>query len=62
MLLFINSSCGAGGHAGFVEKVEYISRLKELVAGERASIEAIKIEMEREQQEQEEQRKRRLEG
>ena len=42
-------SRGAGGYAGFVEKVEYISRLKELVAGERASIEAIKREMEQEQ-------------
>lgn len=39
-----------------MEKVEYISRLKDLVAGERASIEAIKKEMEREQKEQAEQR------
>jgi hypothetical protein len=39
-----------------VEKIEYVSRLKELVAGERASIQAIKREMEREQQELAEQR------
>ena len=46
----------AGGHSGFVEKVEYISRLKELVAGERAAIEAVQSEMTRDQQEQAEQR------
>lgn len=45
-----------GGHSGFVEKVEYISRLKELVAGERAAIEAVQSEMTRDQQEQAEQR------
>lgn len=43
-----------------MEKVEYISRLKELVAGERAAIEAVKREMEREQHEQEEARRRHL--
>ena len=49
----------AGGYVGLVEKVEYIDRLKELVVGERASIEATKREMEREQQEQAEERRRR---
>ena len=39
-----------------MEKVEYISRLKELVAGERAAIEAVQSEMTRDQQEQAEQR------
>ena len=42
--------------------MEYIDRLKELVAGERASIEATKREMEREQQEQAEERRRRDTG
>ena len=49
-------SRGTGGYNGYVEKIEYVSRLKELVAGERASIQAIKREMEREQQELAEQR------
>ena len=48
--------CAKCGFTGYVEKVEYVSRLKELVAGERASIQAIKREMQREQQEQAEQR------
>ena len=48
-----------GGYVGLVEKVDYQSRLKELVAGERASIEATQREMERDAREQEEERKRR---
>ena len=42
-----------------MEKVDFQNKLKELVAGERASIEATQREMERDVREQEDERKRR---